>query len=308
MTDPAISPPPTRRLPPPEVRSLAHARREARLARDWSEADRLKAEIESAGWRVVDRGVDFALVPAAPPDILVGDVTWHGSSASVPSVLDAAPDVRASIVVTVAGLVRADGRIAPPHDQFVVVVAQGDSDAAANAPGGEIVRLKGDPTPGARLAAGLRRTRGEMVIVVDDEAVPEPAAVEKLIDALDDPSVACAGASGAMTGDLRTFAPVETGDADVLLPGIVAFRRRDAIAALPVDERYVSAARTIEWWSLRLRDLDEAVVRRAVVVPGLASTAAARALAATEDRASKRDFYRLIDAFGRRPDLLSGLG
>ena len=30
-----------------------------------AEADRLRAEIEAAGWKVVDRGTDFALSPAA---------------------------------------------------------------------------------------------------------------------------------------------------------------------------------------------------------------------------------------------------
>ena len=36
------------------------------------EADRLKAEIETAGWRVVDRGPDFSLVPAHPADVSEG--------------------------------------------------------------------------------------------------------------------------------------------------------------------------------------------------------------------------------------------
>ena len=43
---------------PDEVLSTAHARSAAREARDWAEADRLRAEIEAAGWRIADRGPD----------------------------------------------------------------------------------------------------------------------------------------------------------------------------------------------------------------------------------------------------------
>ena len=59
----------TRQRIPDDVLTAAHARARAREARDWAEADRLRAEIEAAGWKVVDRGTDFALTPAAPPDL-----------------------------------------------------------------------------------------------------------------------------------------------------------------------------------------------------------------------------------------------
>jgi tryptophan synthase beta subunit len=49
---------------PEEVLSAAHERAAARAAKDWPEADRIRAEIEAAGWKVVDRGTDFALEPA----------------------------------------------------------------------------------------------------------------------------------------------------------------------------------------------------------------------------------------------------
>ena len=54
---PAVS----RRQIPDEVLTAAHERAAAREARDWAEADRLRAEIEAAGWKIVDRGTDFAL-------------------------------------------------------------------------------------------------------------------------------------------------------------------------------------------------------------------------------------------------------
>jgi cysteinyl-tRNA synthetase len=48
---------------PPDVVELAERRRAARAARDFGEADRLRAEIEAAGWEARDVADGFQLVP-----------------------------------------------------------------------------------------------------------------------------------------------------------------------------------------------------------------------------------------------------
>jgi cysteinyl-tRNA synthetase len=48
---------------PPEVVELAERRKQARAARDFDEADRLRAEIEAAGWEARDVADGFQLVP-----------------------------------------------------------------------------------------------------------------------------------------------------------------------------------------------------------------------------------------------------
>jgi cysteinyl-tRNA synthetase len=50
---------------PDEIRELAEARSAARGARDWAEADRLREQIEEAGWEVQDVLDGFRLVPRA---------------------------------------------------------------------------------------------------------------------------------------------------------------------------------------------------------------------------------------------------
>src|SRR5690242_9054874 len=84
---------------PDDVLSAAHARAAARAARNWGEADRLRAEIEAAGWKVVDRGTDFALEPATAPTVEDGGVVRYGSSGSVPSRLDEPATGLATIVI-----------------------------------------------------------------------------------------------------------------------------------------------------------------------------------------------------------------
>ena len=48
---------------PPEIVELAKQRQEARAARDFGEADRLRAEIDAAGWEARDVADGFQLVP-----------------------------------------------------------------------------------------------------------------------------------------------------------------------------------------------------------------------------------------------------
>ena len=48
---------------PADVVELAERRQEARAARDFDEADRLRAEIEAAGWEARDVADGFQLVP-----------------------------------------------------------------------------------------------------------------------------------------------------------------------------------------------------------------------------------------------------
>src|SRR5215218_1729860 len=84
---------------PDDVLTLAHERARARGERDWTEADRLRAEIEAAGWKIVDRGTDFALEPAHAPTVDVGGAVRYGSSEAVPSRLEEPASAGATVVL-----------------------------------------------------------------------------------------------------------------------------------------------------------------------------------------------------------------
>jgi cysteinyl-tRNA synthetase len=49
---------------PPEALALRDARERARAARDWAEADRLRAELRALGWAVRDGPDGPELLPA----------------------------------------------------------------------------------------------------------------------------------------------------------------------------------------------------------------------------------------------------
>ena len=91
----------TRPRIPEAVLTAAHERAKARAAHDWETADRLRGEIEAAGWTIVDRGTDFALAPAAPADVEQDGRVRYGASRNVPSRLEE-PERGLATVVLVA--------------------------------------------------------------------------------------------------------------------------------------------------------------------------------------------------------------
>jgi hypothetical protein len=317
----------TRQRIPDEVLAAAHARARAREARDWPEADRLRETIEAAGWRIVDHGTDFALSPASPPDVADAGRTRYGASRNVPSRLDDAPVGLATVVLIATDwpddLARAlDGlRGRAPAGSSVVVVADDPSpeqDAAleiletspSEGLAVEVVWTSERLGQGGALNAGLRRATGPIAIELDTSIEPTGDFITPLVRALDDPTVAVAGGWGIVSRDLRKFEDALPGDVDAIEGYCQAFRRADYVDRGPIDERFRFYRNLDIWWSLVLRDNGPGQPpRRAVSVEGLPLVRHEHRgytnLPETErDRLSKRNFYRIIDRFGSRRDLL----
>jgi Glycosyl transferase family 2 len=315
----------SRRRIPDEILSAAHARAKAREAREWAEADRLRAEIESAGWRIVDRGTDFALEPTAPADVDEGERVRYGSSVSVPSRLDEAPAGVATVVLVAtdwpADLDRALAgiRAHAPDGTSVVVVANAPNpdqaaalDAVRTDDGTEVTWTSERLGHATALNIGLRRATGPVAIVLETSIEPTGDVVTPLVRILDDPTVAVAGGWGIVSADLRHFEDAPAGDVDAIEGYAQAFRRTDVAGRGPLDEHFRFYRNLDIWWSLVLRDEGEGrPPRRAVSVAGFPAERHEHrgwtSLPDEErDRQSKRNFYRIIDRFGWRRDLLIG--
>ncbi len=324
-----------RDVAPPEIIALAEARAEARRARAWSRADELRDEIDAAGWKVVDSGTMFDLVRAAPPDVTDGGVVRYGSSLSVPTRFDEAAAGTASVILVatdwpddLARAIRGLSACSPAATQ-VIVVANGPSDAQGAALAG--LDARGDDGPGPRveivwtatrlgwaaaLNAGIRRAAAPVVIVMDTSLEPVGDLAAELATALEDATVAVAGPFGLVSTDMRRFeeAPAGTDDVDAIEGYALAFRRSDYMMRGPLDEHFAFYRNLDIWWSLVLRDQAEdeaegAPPRRAVRVPTTSVTRHAHrgwtSLPDDErDRASKRNFYRVLKRFATRRDLL----
>ena len=316
-----------RRHIPQPVLDAAHARSAARSAGDWTEADRLRAEIEAAGWKVVDRGTDFGLSPMAPPDELDGDHARYGSSASVPSRFDDAPIGVATLVLVATerphelGRALAGLRATAPIGTSIVIVADGPSAEQAAALDGmspddatEVVWTSARLGRAAATNIGIRRAAGPVVVLMDTNLEPTGDIITPLVGVLGDPGVAIAGAWGVVSDDLRAFEDAPSGDVDAILGDCQAFRRADAIERGPLDEHFRSPGSLAVWWSLVLRDSGEGQAPRRGVsldAPPIVRHEPARGAEDAEppgpdrDRQAKRDRYRIIDRFGSRRDLLA---
>lgn len=343
---------------PSEILALGHARSAARRARDWAAADRLKAEIEAAGWRVVDHGTEVRIVPAHPADVTDALGVAYGWSGAVPSRADAPETPGVSVILVAAGdpdplLASLAGlrAHAPDATQAILVVPAGDPwDALAGDPrvtdpvGGsapELVRTAVRLAPAAARNAGVRRASGAIVAWLAPGCVPTGDICTPLVAALADPEVAVTGSPGRAGTDVRRLAAAGPGRVVAIGDDLLACRRADAHACGPIDERFHGGTQLATWWSLVLRDgpeppdddapegadgeagaADVDAEAAAALAPEPAPVRAALALAlplATDGRAApppadrdhaeaarreKRDLYRVIDRFARRPDLL----
>ena len=317
--------------PPDEIVALARQRTGARATHDWARADALRAEIEAAGWKVIDRGTAFRLEPAAPPTLEQEGVVRYGAASAVPSVLEEPPRARFSVQLvaddwpddlarSLAGL-RAH---APGGTQIVIVandpspeqtarLAPGTPDLAAIAGAEpEVIWTSERLGPAAARNVGLRRARGAIIVFADTSIEPVGDALGPLGAALDDPDVAVAGAFGFVSSDLRRFQDAPGPAVDAVELDWAAFRRDDCVALGPLDEKLTSERSLNTWWSLVLRaglrdgPPPRGAVRLDLPLVRHAGRPSSTLPEAERDRRARRDFYRILEGFRHRPDLLSG--
>jgi hypothetical protein len=256
---------------PPEVVAAADRRAAARVARDFTEADRLRGEIEAAGWKVIDRGTAFRLEPAHPSDVDVGGEVRYGRSDAVPSRLGEPDEPGVTFIVVaredLVGAARAVRSVLAHEsaDAEVVLVADGLPDAAllamdveglgAAARGRlELVRTSAQVGQGTAWNIGLRRAGRGVVVVLDASIELAGPVAPQLVAALDDPSVAVTGPWGLVSDDVLRFEEVDAGEVAAIEAYLMAFRRADAAVRGPIDERFRFYRNLDVWWSLVLRD------------------------------------------------------
>ncbi|HEV8572547.1 MAG TPA: hypothetical protein VGR49_05810 [Actinomycetota bacterium] len=295
--------------PPTEARRLAQERAERRRARDFSTADELRERIRALGFEVTDRpdgSFDLSPEPA------LGTAGHRRVQyQQVPSVLESEPtfDVTVQwlseswpedVLRGIASFRGFEGGRSVHH----VVVETWPEPPGTWPDGVEAIRLAADPGFGAARSAGLRRSVGRMVLVADGsvEAVGDPYG--PLEDALSDPSVGIAGPYGLVTHDLRLFKEAEGPEVDAVEGYLMAFRRELLAQGVSLDERYRFYRAADIDLCFQAKALGLRVVR--VDVPILRHEHRRWAATSEEERRrlSKRNFYRFLDRFRGRTDLL----
>ena len=294
---------------PDEVRRLAAERQQRREEKDFALADELRDRIGALGYRVVDgrEGPTFERIASTAP--------IRRRAIDVPSVLDESPTADVTVQWLVEGwpedVVRAlDAfRIGEGgRDVQYVIVDVTETEPSTYGANVEVVALELGTGWGAARNAGVRRSRGRLVVVVDGSIEPTGDVFGPLESALADPSVGVAGPFGISTNDLRQFhesAGVgEERQVDAIEGYLMAFRREVLIKTGVFDEKFAWYRTADIELSFRLKDAGYRAVVVDVPVERHEHRAWASTAPAERDRLSKRNFNRFLERFRGRFDLL----
>jgi cysteinyl-tRNA synthetase len=170
--------------------------------------------------------------------------------------------------------------------------------------GTEVLHLVPQAGWAAARNAALRRSAGRIVALVDGSIEATGDILEPLMAALEDPTVGVTGPFGIVSDDLHEFREAEGPDVDAVEAYLMAFRRELVEAGLRFDEKftfYRSADIELSF-QVKSRGL------RATVTPVPVLRHEHRMWTSTPEaeraRLSKRNFYRFLDRWRGRSDLL----
>jgi Glycosyl transferase family 2 len=192
---------------PDEVRRLAAERAGRRDAKDYAAADRIRDRLAELGFRVVDAAGGPSIEPLereAEPRRLDAD--------AVPSVLEepSTADVSVGWVVEgwpedVARAIAAFRSTAGDRTVHYVVADVTGSDPAFFGESVEVLKLSPGTGWAAARNAGLRRSRGRIVLAMDGSIEPIGDVLGPIERELADDAVGVCGPFGIVSEDLRSF-------------------------------------------------------------------------------------------------------
>jgi cysteinyl-tRNA synthetase len=291
---------------PPDVQELAAERAARRAAKDFAAADALRDRITQRGWTVLDDPEGWRLEPFAVDVVPSGPV----AARDVVSVLDQPATADASIHWVVEGWPQDVRRAidsfranAGERDVHYVVADVTGEPGATWGDDVEVVQLEPGTGWGAARNAGLKRSRGRVVLAMDGSVEATGDVLGPLEDALADRTIGLCGPFGIVTPDLREFDSTDGPEADAIEGYCMAFRREILTTAGLFDEKFRWYRTADIEYSFRIKDLG----LRTVVVPVPVERHEHRMWFQTPpaDRArwSKRNFYRFLDRWRDRYDL-----
>lgn len=297
--------------PPAEVVRLAEARAAARAAKDFARADELRGHIAAAGWGVEDSPDGWRLQPKPTSS----DLSHRMPASQVASLLEDDPAFDITVQWLCQGwpedvdrgiaAFRKDAAPFSVQDMVVDLTGQGSERWGA---GVEVLSLEERTGWAAAMNAGLSRSLGRVVVVADSSVEPTGDVLGPLVAALDDPELGVCGPFGLVTADLRRFdESLQAGPCDAV-EGYLMALRRETLRTVGLFDQHFRWYRTADIeLSFRVRDAGF----RAEVVPVPVTRHEHRMWSHTDpaerDRWSKRNFYRFLDRWRDRWDLvLSG--
>jgi GT2 family glycosyltransferase len=291
---------------PDDVRRLLDERAAAREERDFARADALRDRIAALGWEVQDAGGRSTARPILVREPEADPVEEAATvDASVQLAAEDHPD---DLLRFLHGLAEHP----PPTRWELVVVANApaeplaDTLASVTLPLEPVVLHSADRLGWADARTlGMRHSHGEVTILLDTSLEPTGDFVTPLLAAFDDPAVGIAGGWGVTSGDARQFDEAPPGPVDAIEAYCLAIRREALRAVGGFDSRYRFYRNADLDLSFAVRDAGWIAMRTDALPLARHEHRGWTSMPEEErDRLSKRNFYRFLDRWGSRPDLL----
>jgi cysteinyl-tRNA synthetase len=290
---------------PADVQRLLDERIAARDRRDWPRADAIRDELAGLGWEVQDGATGSSARP----------ILRRGASDVDAAPLDGPASLALSIQVVAEDhpddldrFLRGLAAHPPAVDWELVIVANGVAlDARVEAVPSTAVVVPSEGRLGWADARtlGFRHSRGQVTVLVDTSLEPTGDAWAPLIAAFEDTRVGIAGPWGVTSGDARQFEEAPPGAVDAIEAYCIAVRREALQAVRGFDPRFRFYRNADLDFSFAVRDAGWIAVRTAPVGFERHVHRGWTSLPDEErDRLSRRNFYRFLDRWGSRRDLL----
>ncbi len=308
---------PYRHAIPAEILALSHERDALRKRGRYDQADALKRQIEEAGYAIKDnpRGAHLIILPSIEVD---GKV--YRTTGQLPSLLDEADNFTFSVNILARNsfeqtrrCLESVLRFADKSDIEILLVDNASRDELVlwaetlqrTVQHLHVLRASRAMGEAEARNIGLKRSRGRYILLLDSSVELTGDVFTPLAKTLSDPKVGITGLHGLCTDDLRHFEVSQRTEVEVVDGLCMAFRRKLLKKVGFFDERYRFPRYMDVDFSFAVRDSGANVL----ITPDLpvrchAELQDGNLSDAERARLTKRNFYRFLEKWGSRDDLL----
>jgi GT2 family glycosyltransferase len=308
---------PYRHAIPAEILALSHERDALRKRGRYDQADALKRQIEEAGYAIKDnpRGAHLIILPSIEVD---GKV--YRTTRQLPSLLDEADNFTFSVNIVARNsfeqtrrCLESVLRFADKSDIEILLVDNASQDELVlwaetlqrTVQHLHVLRASRAMGEAEARNIGLKRSRGRYILLLDSSVELMGDVFTPLAKTLSDPKVGITGLHGLCTDDLRHFEASQRTEVEVVDGLCMAFKRKLLKKVGFFDERYRFPRYMDVDFSFAVRDSGANVL----ITPDLpvrchAELQDGNLSDAERARLTKRNFYRFLEKWGSRDDLL----
>ena len=309
---------PSRISIPADILALSHERDELRRKGKYQKADDLKRQIEEAGYGIKDNPHGAHLIVL--PEVEIDGETYR-TSRHVPSLLEQAATCAFSVHILARDsfeatrrCVESVERFADGHDIEIILVDNGSQDELyawaterqQQNPRLHVARIARPVGEAEARNVGLKRSLGQYILLLDSAVELTGDVFTPLATTLSHADIGITGLRGLLSQDLRHFEETSELEVEAIAGLCMAFRRDMLKRAGLFDERFRFPYYMDIDFNFAVRDCGKS----ARVIPNLPvhchpqQDYDTKLSDAERSRLTRRNFYRFLDKWGHRDDLL----